>query len=138
MLAMVIWPRWSEISVGSWMQRAPRPVVSAQAWWASSTQRAMARTPSPWLCDVAGDLGVGAEGGGEDEADFSLLEDVGGAVALAGFRACVRYQAHAEGRAIEVGRLACVADVELDVVGTFEGEKIVCSGRVATGSVPWM
>ncbi len=82
---------------------------------------------------VAGDLGVGAEGGGEDEADFSLLEDVGGAVAVAGLRACVRDQGHAEGRAIEVGRLACVADVELDVVGTFEGEKIVALGGLRLG-----
>jgi len=35
--------------VGSWMLRAPRLVVSSQAWWASSTQRAIARTPSPWV-----------------------------------------------------------------------------------------
>ena len=39
--------------------------------------------------DVAGDVGVGAQGGGENEADFSLLQDVGGAVALAGLGAGV-------------------------------------------------
>src|SRR5216683_1461713 len=34
--------------------------------------------------DVAGDVGVGAKGCGKDEADLALLEDVGGAVTLAG------------------------------------------------------
>ena len=69
------------------------------------------------VVDVAGDLGVGAEGGGEDEADLALLEDVAGAVAMAGLGACVGDQRHAEGGAVEVGGLAGVADVELDVVG---------------------
>ncbi len=74
--------------------------------------------------DVVGDLGVGAERGGQDEADLSLLEDVGGAVAVAGLRACVGDQRHAEGGAVEVGGLAGVADVELDVVGALEGEEV--------------
>ena len=84
----------------------------------------MARTPSPCLCDVLGDLGVGAERGGEDEADFALLEDVGGAVAKAGLGAGVGDELHAEGGAVEVGGLAGVADVELDVVGAVEGEEV--------------
>ena len=79
------------------------------------------------LVDVLGDLGVGAERGGEDEADFSLLEDVGGAVAKAGFGAGVGDEFHAEGGAIEVCGLRGVADVELDVVGAFEGEKVLMS-----------
>ncbi len=57
-------PCSSERVVGSWMEVAPRAVVSRQALVASSTQRAMARTPSPCFGDVAGDVGVGAEGGG--------------------------------------------------------------------------
>ncbi len=79
------------------------------------------------LGDVAGDLGVGAERGGEHEADFALLQDVGGAVAEAGFGAGVGDELHAEGGAVEVGGLAGVADVELDVVGAFEGEEILMS-----------
>jgi len=79
--------------------------------------------------DVAGDFAVGTEGSGEDEADFSLLEDVAGAVALAGLGAGVGDEGHAEGRTVEVGGLAGVADVELDVVGALEGEEVsVCSG----------
>ena len=119
MLEVVTRPSSSENSVGSWTLRAPRLVVSSQAWRASSTQRAMARTPSPCWCDVAGDVGVGAKRGGEDEADLALLQHVGGAVALAGFGAGVGDECHAEGCAVEVGGLARVADVELDVVGAF-------------------
>ena len=76
------------------------------------------------LFDVAGDLVVGAEGGGEDEADLALLENVAGAVALAGLGAGVGDQGHAKGGAVEVGGLAGVAYVELDVVGSFEGEEV--------------
>ena len=93
------------------------------------------------LVDVAGDLGVGAEGGGEDEADLALLEDVAGAVALAGLGAGVGDERHAEGGAVEVGGLTGVADVELDVVGALEGEK-VGGGGFGSGSewervLPW-
>ena len=83
--------------------------------------------------DVAGDLGVGTERGCEDEADLSLLEHVRGAVAVAGLGACVGDQGHSEGCAVEVGGLACVADVELDVVGALEGEKIGCLGGFCLG-----
>jgi len=86
--------------------------------------------------DVAGDVGVGPECGGEDEADLALLEDVGGAIALAGLRAGVGHQGHAEGGAVEVGSLTGVADVELDVVGTLEGQEVGGEGglqRVRTG-----
>ena len=79
------------------------------------------------LVDVLGDLGVGAERGGEDEADFSLLKDVGGAVAEAGFGAGIGDELHAEGGAVKIGGLPGVADVELDVVGAFEGKKILMS-----------
>ena len=74
--------------------------------------------------DVAGDLAVGAEGGGKDEADFALLEDVAGAVALAGLGPGVGDERHAKGGAVEVGGLAGVADVELDVVGALEGQEV--------------
>jgi hypothetical protein len=74
--------------------------------------------------DVASDVAVGTEGGGEDEADLSLLEDVAGAVTLAGLGACVGDQGHAKGGSVEVGGLAGVAYVELDVVGAFEGEEV--------------
>jgi hypothetical protein len=84
------------------------------------------------LVDVAGDVGVGAQGGGEDEADFALLEDVAGAVALTGLGAGVGDERHAKGGAVEVGCLAGVADVELYVVGTFEREKV---GGLALGGL---
>jgi hypothetical protein len=87
------------------------------------------------LGDVAGDVGVGTQGGGEDEANLALLQDVGGAVAAAGFGAGVGDQLHAEGGAVEVGGLAGVADVELDVVGAVEGEESgvwIDSGTVST------
>src|SRR6266851_1395745 len=74
--------------------------------------------------DVAGDVGVGAKGCGKDEADLALLEDVGGAVTLAGLGAGVGDEGHPEGGAVEIGSLAGVADVELDVVGAFEGEEV--------------
>jgi hypothetical protein len=76
------------------------------------------------LVDVAGDVGVGAECGGEDEADLSLLEDVAGAVALTCLGAGLGDQGHAEGGAVEVGGLAGVADVELDVVGALQRQKV--------------
>src|SRR5258708_27514717 len=49
MLEVVTVPWSSEKVAGSWMLRAPRLVVSIHAWRASSTHRAMARTPSPWV-----------------------------------------------------------------------------------------
>ena len=76
------------------------------------------------LVDVAGDVGVGAEGCGEDEADFALLEDVAGAVALAGLGTGVGDQRHAECGAVEVGCLTGIAYEKLDVVGAFEGEEV--------------
>ena len=79
--------------------------------------------------DVLGDGIVGAQRRGEHKADFALLHHVGGAVALAGFGAGVGDQRHAEGGAIEVGGLARVADVELDVIGAFEGQKIALGGE---------
>ena len=46
-------------------------------------------------------------------------------IALAGFRSRIGHQRHAEGSAVKVGGLTRVADVELDVVGAFQREKIV-------------
>ena len=76
------------------------------------------------LVDVAGDLGVGAEGGGKNEADFALLEDVAGTIPLAGLGAGVGDERHAKGSAVEVSGLTGVADVELDVVGALEGQEV--------------
>ena len=74
--------------------------------------------------DVAGDVGVWAQGRGEDEANFALLEDIRGTVAMASLRTGVGYKRHTEGGSVEVGCLAGVAYVELDVVGAFEGEEV--------------
>src|SRR5271156_5416628 len=74
--------------------------------------------------DVVGDRVAAAQRGGEDEADLALLDDVRGAIALAGLRAGVGDERHAEGGAIKIRSLARIADVKLDVIGSLEGEKI--------------
>jgi hypothetical protein len=74
--------------------------------------------------DVAGDVGVGTQGCSQHETDFTLLEDVRGAVAMAGFWACVGDERHAEGCSVEVSCLTGIAYEELDVVGAFEGEEV--------------
>ena len=78
--------------------------------------------------DVLGDGAAGAQRGGEHEANLALLDDIRGAVMLAGLRAGVGDQAHAEGGAVEVGGLAGVAHVELHVISAFEGQKIFAGG----------
>jgi hypothetical protein len=80
--------------------------------------------------DVGGDVGVGAEGGGEDEAYLALLEDVAGAVALTGLGACIGDEGHTKGGTVEVGGLSGVAYEEFDVVGAFEGEEVGGCGGV--------
>src|SRR5206468_3107027 len=65
--------------------------------------------------DVLGDLAFGLQGRGQDESNFILHEDVAGAVASAGLGSAIGHQAEAEGRAVEVRRLAGVADVVFDV-----------------------
>src|SRR5262249_2735675 len=74
--------------------------------------------------DVVCDGAVGAERRRKDEAHLALLKSIGGMVALSCLRACVSDQLHAEGCAVKIGGLARVADVELNVIGTFEREKI--------------
>ena len=76
------------------------------------------------------DLGVAAQSGREHEAHLSLLEHIAGPVPDAGLRSGITDQFHAEGAAIEVSRLARVADVELDVVGAFQGEEVIDLERV--------
>ena len=77
--------------------------------------------------NVVGDAAVGAQRGGEHEADSALLDDVGGAVMKAGFGAGPGDQGHAEGGAIVVGGLASVANVELKVICTVDGEEALFS-----------
>ena len=107
MLAVTTWPCSSEWVLGSSMAAAPRLVVSRQAAGVVDPEGDGADAVSV-LVDVAGDLGVGAERGGEDEADFALLKDVAGAVAEAGFGAGVGDERHAKGGAVEVCGLAAL------------------------------
>ena len=79
--------------------------------------------------NVIGNRPLGAKRRGEHKADLALLHNVGGAVALAGFRARIGHQRHAECGAIEVRSLARVAHVELNVVGAFERQKIAVAGQ---------
>ena len=108
---------------GSRTLRAPRCVVSRHACSASSTHSAMSRTPSPCTPHVLGNGMIRRQRGGQDEADLALLQHVGGAVARARLRTAVGRQPHAQGGAVEVGRLLGVAHLELDVVGAVQRQE---------------
>src|SRR5579875_767011 len=75
--------------------------------------------------DVAHDGMIGSHRRSEHEANFVLLENIGSAVARAGFRAAVRREPETESRAVEVRGLASVAYVEFDVIGAVEGQKFL-------------
>src|SRR5690606_12021255 len=66
----------------------------------------------------------GMQGGGEDEADLVLDQEVAGTVPDPGLRTAVAGQLEAEGGAIVDARLLGVTDVELDVVGAVDREGI--------------
>src|SRR5205823_14416717 len=75
--------------------------------------------------DEAARLGVfGPQRRGEDEGDVALLEDVAGLVAGARLQAGVGDHVEAEGVAVEVRRLAGVADEEADVVDAAQRQRI--------------
>ena len=70
----------------------------------------------------AGVVGVvGAQRRGQDEGDLALPEDVAGLVPQPRLQAGVGDHVEAEGVAVEVGRLAGVADEEADVVDASKG-----------------
>jgi hypothetical protein len=68
------------------------------------------------LVDLPRDLGVGAQRGRQNEANFPLLKDVRRAIAAASLRPGVGHQLHAEGGTVEIRCLAGVAHEKLDVV----------------------
>jgi hypothetical protein len=72
----------------------------------------------------ADDLAVAAEAAREHEPDLALLEDVRGAVADAGLRACVGDPVEAERLLVPVRRLLGVPDPELEVVPALERHEI--------------
>jgi hypothetical protein len=74
--------------------------------------------------NMMGNGGIRTQRRSENKADLPLLENVGSTIALASLRTCVSNQRHPEGSAIEVGCLAGIANVELDVVCAFERKKI--------------
>src|SRR5690349_5044290 len=74
---------------------------------------------------MAGDLGIGAQGGGQNDPDLALLHEVARAVADAGLGPAIGDELKAKGRAIEVARLLRVPDVELDIVGPVDRKRIV-------------
>src|SRR5580700_1170204 len=78
---------------------------------------------------MIGDGGLGRERGGEHEADFVLRQHVGGALAHAGFGSAIGSDPEPERRAVVVRGLARVANVELDVVGSVERQKILFNLR---------
>jgi hypothetical protein len=67
---------------------------------------------------------MAAQRRGEHETNLALLNNIGGAIALAGFRTRVGDQFHAEGRAIKICSLAGVSNEELNVVGALQWEKV--------------
>jgi hypothetical protein len=77
--------------------------------------------PGNVICNGA----AGAKRGGEYKANLALLEDVRRTIALAGFRAGIGYEAHAECGSVVVGGLTRVSHVEFDVIGALEGQKIL-------------
>jgi len=70
------------------------------------------------------DVAIRPQSSRKDKADLSLLQYVRGTITLTGLGACVRHKSHTEGGPIKVGRLASIADVELNVVGTLEWQEI--------------
>src|SRR5437879_4522230 len=70
---------------------------------------------------------------GQDKADLTLFQQIAGAIANARLRAAVAGQAHSEGRSVVVRGLASIADVELDVIGSNEREKIRAGGNRVFG-----
>jgi len=79
--------------------------------------------------DVRGNLGVRTQGRSKHKAHLALLKDVAGAVTATGFGARIGDQRHAEGGAIEVGCLAGIADIKLDMVGPLK-RKEICGLRM--------
>ena len=79
--------------------------------------------------DVGGDLGVGAQRGGEREPDGALLQHPGGPVPHARLRAGVGDRREPEPGPVEVGGLPGVTDPQLDVVDAEQRERVVRVGR---------
>src|SRR5271163_4200553 len=77
--------------------------------------------------NVVGDAAVGAQGGGQNEANAALLQDIGGAVVQTGFRPRPGDESHAKGGAIVVGGLAGIANVELKVIRTGYRQEVLLS-----------
>ena len=117
-------------SVGASAETAPRVVVSRQADSTSSTAKAMSWTPSPWRADVLGDLAVGRQRRGEHEPDVVLDHDVARPVADLRLEAAEGDRREAPQGAVVGGRLAGVADPELDVVDALERQEV---GRLGVG-----
>ena len=72
---------------------------------------------------VVGHLGAVVEGGGEDEAEVALLDDVGLTVGHAGLGPGVGHDLEAEGGGPEVGGVAGIADPPLEVI---EAQELRC------------
>ena len=79
--------------------------------------------------DMRGDFAIGLQRRGEHEADLVLHQDVAGAVAGAGLGTAIGGQPKAERGAIEVRRLARVADVKLDVIRAVERKEVLLNRR---------
>ena len=116
---------------------APRAVVSRHACRASSTHKAIDAHAVAMAVDVLGDRVAGAQRGGQHKANLALLQHVGGAVALAGFRPGVGHQRHAKGGAIEIGRLARISYEEFDVIGAAEGKEVASDPLVRRWPGTW-
>jgi hypothetical protein len=78
--------------------------------------------------DMFRDVPVGTKRGGQHETDFALLQDVGGAIADAGFRTRIGDKLVAKSQPVEISRLAGIAHPEFNVVGAVERQKILLCG----------
>ena len=70
------------------------------------------------------DLRTARQRRGQYQADFSLLDDIALAVPDTGFQARVCQGLKSHSRLKVMSRLPCVGDIQLDVVGTVDGQKV--------------
>ena len=78
---------------------------------------------------MSGDLVVGLEARREHETQIVLLEQIADSAFDAGLGPGIRDLVETERRHIIVGRLLCIADVELDVVPIDLGQRMAAQFR---------
>ena len=81
--------------------------------------------PVAMLQDMGRDLALRVQRRGQHQPYLALLQNVGGAVALPGFRAGIGNQLVAKGKPVVVRGLPRVANVELDIIRAVQRQKVL-------------